>query len=101
VFFVIPDPTTLIARATMSARSIVRDLLPLPEQKAAAEQVIANMGAAKDLRRSIVTSRAGVKVLMAEVTIRNISAKSCAALIAAFVVKAESRKNFRKHFLGN
>jgi peptide-methionine (S)-S-oxide reductase len=100
VFFVIHDPTTLDRQGNdvgTQYRSAI--FYHSPEQKAAAEEVIARLGAAKLYDDPIVTQVAPASAFYAaedyhqEYFRRNPSQPYC-----AFVVKPKVAK-FRKHFL--
>ena len=101
VFFVIHDPTTLDRQgndAGTQYRSAI--FYHSPEQKAAAEQVIANMGAAKIYEDPIVTEVVPAsKFYVAEDYHQEYFRRNAAQPYCAFVVRPKVAK-FRKHFLG-
>ena len=100
VFFVIHDPTTLNRQGNDSGtqyRSAV--FYHSTEQKAAAEQVIANLGAAKIYDDPIVTEVAPAsKFYVAEDYHQEYFRRNPAQPYCAFVVRPKVAK-FRKHFL--
>ena len=101
VFFVIHDPTTLNRQGNdvgTQYRSAI--FYHSPEQKAAAEQVIASMGAAKIYEDLIVTEVVPAsKFYMAEDYHQEYFRRNPAQPYCAFVVRPKVAK-FRKHFLG-
>ena len=101
VFFVIHDPTTLNRQGNdvgTQYRSAI--FYHSPEQKAAAEQVIANMGAAKIYEDPIVTEVVPAsKFYMAEDYHQEYFRRNPAQPYCSFVVGPKVAK-FRKHFLG-
>ena len=101
VFFVIHDPTTLNRQGDdvgTQYRSAI--LYHSPEQKAAAEQVIASMRAAKIYEDPIVTEVVPAsKFYVAEDYHQEYFRRNAAQPYCAFVVKPKVAK-FRKHFLG-
>ncbi len=101
VFFVIHDPTTLNRQGNdvgTQYRSAI--FYHSPEQKAAAEQVIANMGAAKIYEDPIVTEVVPAsKFYVAEDYHQEYFRRNAGQPYCAFVVKPKVAK-FRKHFLG-
>jgi peptide-methionine (S)-S-oxide reductase len=101
VFFVIHDPTTLNRQGNdvgTQYRSAI--FYHSPEQKAAAEQVIANMGAAKIYEDPIVTEVVPAsKFYMAEDYHQEYFRRNPAQPYCSFVVRPKVAK-FRKHFLG-
>ncbi len=101
VFFVIHDPTTLNRQGDdvgTQYRSAI--LYHSPEQKAAAEQVIANMRAAKIYEDPIVTEVVPAsKFYVAEDYHQEYFRRNAVQPYCAFVVKPKVAK-FRKHFLG-
>ena len=100
VFFVIHDPTTLNRQGNdvgTQYRSAI--FYHSPEQKAAAEQVIANMGATKIYEDPIVTEVVPAsKFHVAEDYHQEYFRRNAAQPYCAFVVKPKVAK-FRKHFL--
>src|SRR5437667_8877178 len=100
VFFVIHDPTTLNRQGNdvgTQYRSAI--FYHSPEQKAAAEQVIASMGAAKIYEDLIVTEVVPAsKFYMAEDYHQEYFRRNPAQPYCAFVVRPKVAK-FRKHFL--
>ena len=100
VFFVIHDPTTLNRQGNDSGtqyRSAV--FYHSAEQKAAAEQVIANLGAAKIYDDPIVTEVVPAsKFYAAEDYHQEYFRRNPAQPYCAFVVRPKVAK-FRKHFL--
>jgi peptide-methionine (S)-S-oxide reductase len=100
VFFVIHDPTTLNRQGNdvgTQYRSAI--FYHSAEQKAAAEQVIANMGAAKIYEDPIVTEVVPAsKFYVAEDYHQEYFRRNAAQPYCAFVVKPKVAK-FRKHFL--
>ncbi len=101
VFFVIHDPTTLNRQGNdvgTQYRSAI--FYHSPEQKAAAEQVIANMGAAKIYEDPIVTEVVPAsKFYMAEDYHQEYFRRNPVQPYCSFVVRPKVAK-FRKHFLG-
>jgi peptide-methionine (S)-S-oxide reductase len=101
VFFVIHDPTTLNRQGNdvgTQYRSAI--FYHSAEQKAAAEQVIANMGAAKIYEDPIVTEIVPAsKFYVAEDYHQEYFRRNAAQPYCAFVVRPKVAK-FRKHFLG-
>jgi peptide-methionine (S)-S-oxide reductase len=100
VFFVIHDPTTL-NRQGNDAGTQYRSAIfhHSAEQKAAAEQVIANMGAAKIYDDPIVTEVVPAsKFYVAEDHHQEYFRRNPAQPYCAFVVRPKVSK-FRKHFL--
>ncbi len=101
VFFVIHDPTTLNRQGNdvgTQYRSAI--FYHSPEQKAAAEQVIANMGAAKIYEDPIVTEVVPAsKFYVAEDYHQEYFRRNPAQPYCSFVVRPKVAK-FRKHFLG-
>ncbi len=100
VFFVIHDPTTLNRQGNdvgTQYRSAI--FYHSAEQKAAAEQVIANMGAAKIYEDRIVTEVVPAsKFYVAEDYHQEYFRRNAAQPYCAFVVRPKVAK-FRKHFL--
>ena len=100
VFFVIHDPTTLNRQGNdvgTQYRSAI--FYHSPGQKAAAEQVIANMSAAKIYEDPIVTEVAPAsKFYVAEDYHQEYFRRNPAQPYCAFVVRPKVAK-FRKHFL--
>ena len=100
VFFVIHDPTTLNRQGNdvgTQYRSAI--FYHSPEQKAAAEQVIASMGAAKIYEDPIVTEVVPAsKFYMAEDYHQEYFRRNPAQPYCAFVVRPKVAK-FRTHFL--
>jgi len=100
VFFVIHDPTTLNRQGNdvgTQYRSAI--FYHSPEQKAAAEQVIANMSAAKVYEDPIVTEVVPAsKFYVAEDYHQEYFRRNSAQPYCAFVVRPKVAK-FRKHFL--
>jgi len=100
VFFVIHDPTTLNRQGNdvgTQYRSAI--FYHSPEQKAAAEQVIASMRAAKIYEDPIVTEVVPAsKFYVAEDYHQEYFRRNAAQPYCAFVVKPKVAK-FRKHFL--
>ena len=100
VFFVIHDPTTLNRQGNdvgTQYRSAI--FYHSPEQKAAAEQVIASMGAAKIYEDPIVTEVVPAsKFYVAEDYHQEYFRRNPAQPYCAFVVGPKVAK-FRKHFL--
>jgi peptide-methionine (S)-S-oxide reductase len=100
VFFVIHDPTTLNHQGNdvgTQYRSAI--FYHSAEQKAAAEQVIANMGAAKIYEDPIVTEVVPAsKFYVAEDYHQEYFRRNAAQPYCAFVVRPKVAK-FRKHFL--
>ena len=100
VFFVIHDPTTLNRQGNdvgTQYRSAI--FYHSAEQKAAAEQVIANMGAAKIYEDPIVTEVVPAsKFYVAEDYHQEYFRRNAAQPYCAFVVRPKVAK-FRKHFL--
>ena len=100
VFFVIHDPTTLNRQGNdvgTQYRSAI--FYHSPEQKAAAEQVIANMGAAKIYEDPVVTEVVPAsKFYVAEDYHREYFRRNPAQPYCAFVVRPKVAK-FRKNFL--
>ena len=101
VFFVIHDPTTRNRQGNdvgTQYRSAI--FYHSAEQKAAAEQVIANMGAAKIYEDPIVTEIVPAsKFYVAEDYHQEYFRRNAAQPYCAFVVRPKVAK-FRKHFLG-
>ncbi len=101
VFFVIHDPTTLNRQGNdvgTQYRSAI--FYHSPGQKAAAEQVIANMSAAKIYEDPIVTEVVPAsKFYVAEDYHQEYFRQNPAQPYCAFVVRPKVAK-FRKHFLG-
>lgn len=101
VFFVIHDPTTLNRQGNdvgTQYRSAI--FYHSPEQKAAAEQVIAGMGAAKIYEDPIVTEVVPAsKFYVAEDYHQEYFRRNPAQPYCSFVVRPKVAK-FRKHFLG-
>ena len=101
VFFVIHDPTTLDRQGNdlgTQYRSAI--FYHSPQQKAAAKQVIASMGAAKIYEDPIVTEVVPAsKFYMAEDYHQEYFRRNPAQPYCAFVVRPKVAK-FRKHFLG-
>jgi len=102
VFFVIHDPTTLNRQGNdvgTQYRSAI--FYHSAEQKAAAEQVIANMSAARIYEDPIVTEVVPAsKFYVAEDYIRKYFRRNPAQPYCAFVVRPKVAK-FRKHFWKN
>jgi len=100
VFFVIHDPTTLNRQGNdvgTQYRSAI--FYHSVEQKAAAEQVIANLGAAKVYEDPIVTEVVPAsKFYVAEDYHQEYFRRNAAQPYCAFVVRPKVAK-FRKHFL--
>jgi len=100
VFFVIHDPTTLNRQANdvgTQYRSAV--FYHSAEQKAVAEQVVANMGAAKIYKDPIVTEVVPAsKFYVAEDYHQEYFRRNAEQTYCAFVVRPKVAK-FRKHFL--
>jgi peptide-methionine (S)-S-oxide reductase len=100
VFFVIHDPTTLNAQgndAGTQYRSAI--FFHSPAQKAAADQVIAKLGAARIYDAPIVTEVAAAsKFYVAEDYHQEYFRRNPAQPYCAFVVRPKVAK-FRKHFL--
>ena len=100
VFFVIHDPTTLNRQGNdvgTQYRSAI--FYHSAEQKAVAEQVIANMGAAKIYEDRIVTEVVPAsKFYVAEDYHQEYFRRNAAQPYCAFVVRPKVAK-FRKHFL--
>ena len=100
VFFVIHDPTTLNRQGNdvgTQYRSAI--FYHSAEQKAAAEQVLANMGAAKIYEDPIVTEVVPAsKFYVAEDYHQEYFRRNAAQPYCAFVVRPKVAK-FRKHFL--
>jgi peptide-methionine (S)-S-oxide reductase len=100
VFFVIHDPTTLDRQGNdvgTQYRSAI--FYHSVEQKAAAEQVIANLGAAKVYEDPIVTEVVPAsKFYVAEDYHQEYFRRNAAQPYCAFVVRPKVAK-FRKHFL--
>jgi len=100
VFFVIHDPTTLNRQGNdlgTQYRSAI--FYHSPQQKAAAEQVIASMGAAKIYEDPIVTEVVPAsKFYMAEDYHQEYFRRNPAQPYCALVVRPKVAK-FRKHFL--
>ena len=101
VFFVIHDPTTRNRQGNdvgTQYRSAI--FYHSAEQKAAAEQVIANIGAAKIYEDLIVTEIVPAsKFYVAEDYHQEYFRRNAAQPYCAFVVRPKVAK-FRKHFLG-
>src|SRR5438445_12964131 len=100
VFFVIHDPTTLNRQGNDVGTQYRSSIFyHSPEQKAAAEQVIASMGAAKIYEDPIVTEVVPAsKFYVAEDYHQEYFRRNAAQPYCAFVVKPKVAK-FRKHFL--